>query len=74
MASNIWPRATEIMKEETCCCHFMGYSFILGATDLLYAPSHRQDSTFLGVCYSSCGVLTGGRNSSMDLYLVGWIR
>ena len=32
---------------------------------LLYAPSHRQDNTYHGLCYTSCGVLAGMRNSSM---------
>ena len=36
-------------SEETGHCHFMGYSFQLTASDLLYAPSHRQDSS-----YTSC--------------------
>ena len=31
----------------------MGYSFQLAARDLLYAPSHRQDSTYHGVYYTS---------------------
>ena len=33
-------------RKETYCCHYMGYSFQLAARVLLYAPSHRQDSTF----------------------------
>ena len=33
------------MREETRC-HHMGYSFRLTARVLLYAPSHRQDSTY----------------------------
>ena len=37
----------------------MGYSFRLAAMVLLYAPSHRQDSTY------SRGALAGTRNSSM---------
>ena len=32
---------------------------------LLYAPSHRQDSTYHGLCYTSVGALAGTRNSSM---------
>ena len=32
---------------------------------LLYAPSHRQDSTYHGLCYTSRGALAGTRNSSM---------
>ena len=43
----------------------IGYSFILAARDLLYASSHRQDSTHYGVCCTSCGALAGRRNSSM---------
>ena len=31
--------------------------------DLLYAPSHRQDSTYHGLCYTICGALVGTRNS-----------
>ena len=40
------------VKTETHCCH-MGYSFQLTARVLLYAPSHRQDSTYHGLCYKS---------------------
>ena len=43
----------------------MGYSFRLTAWVLLYAPSHRQDSTYHGLCYTSRGALAGTRNSSM---------
>ena len=28
---------------------------------ILYAPSHRQDSTFYGLCYTSRGALAGTR-------------
>ena len=44
MASDIRLRTILIVREETRCCH-MGYSFWLTARVLLYAPSHRQDST-----------------------------
>ena len=30
---------------------------------LLYAPSHRQDSTYHSLCYTSHGALAGTRNS-----------
>ena len=50
---------------ETCCCHYMGYSFRLAARYLLYAPSQRQDSTYHSFCYTSHGALAGMRNSSM---------
>ena len=32
-------------REETCCHHYIGYTFQSEARVLLYAPSHRQDST-----------------------------
>ena len=41
---------------------------------LLYAPSHRQDSTYHGLCYNSSGALAGTRNSSMGPPHEGSIR
>ena len=41
------------------------YSFRFAARVLLYASSHRQDNTYHGLCYTSCGALSGTRNSSM---------
>ena len=32
------------VREETCCFHFMHYSFQLSARDVLYALPHRPDS------------------------------
>ena len=64
MASDIWLRTILIVREETRCRH-IGYSFRLAARVLLYAPSHRQDSTYHGLCYTSRGALAGTRNSSM---------
>ena len=58
MASDIWLRTILIVREETC-------SFRLAARVLLYAPSHRQDSTYHGLCYTSRGALAETRNSSM---------
>ena len=40
----------QIVREETRCCN-MGYSFRLAARVLLYAPSHRQDSTYHGLTH-----------------------
>ena len=37
----------------------------LAAKELLYAPSHRQDSTYHNLCYTSRGALAGMRNSPM---------
>ena len=64
MASDIWLRTILIVRKETRCCH-IGYSFRLTARVLLYAPSHRQDSTYHGLCCTSRGALAGMRNSSM---------
>ena len=48
--------------------------FRLAARVLLYAPSHRQDSTYHGLCYTSRGALAGTRNSSMGPPHEGSIR
>ena len=64
MASDIWLRTILIVRKETPCCH-IGYSFWLTARVLLYAPSHRQDSTYHSLCYTSRGALAGMRYSSM---------
>ena len=64
MASDIWLRTILIVRKETRCRH-IGYSYRLTARVLLYAPSHRQDSTYHGLCYTSRGALAGTRNSSM---------
>ena len=44
MASDIWLRTILIVREETRCRH-IDYSFRVTARVLLYASSHRQDST-----------------------------
>ena len=64
MASDIWQRTIQIVREETRCRH-MGYSFRLTARVLLCAPSQRQDNTYHDLCYTSHGALAGTRNSSM---------
>ena len=58
MASDIWLRTILIVRKETRCCH-IGYSYRLTARVLLYAPSYRQDNTYHGLCYTSCGALAG---------------
>ena len=73
MASDIWLRTIPIVRKETRCRN-MGYSFRLTARVLLYAPSHRQDSTYHGLCYTSRGALAGTRNSSMGPPHEGSIR
>ena len=42
------------------CCQYISYSFRLAVRVLLYAPSHRWDSTYHSLCYS-CGALDGMR-------------
>ena len=61
MASDIWLRTILIVRKETSCRH-IGYSYRLTARVLLYAPSHRQDNTYHGLCYTSCGARAGTRN------------
>ena len=65
MASDIWLRTILILRKETRCRH-IGYYYRLTSRVLLYAPSHRQDNTYHGLCYTSRGTLDGTRNSSMD--------
>ena len=45
--------------------HYIGYHFRLAARVLLYAPSHKQDITYHGFCYTSRGAQSGTRNSPM---------
>ena len=73
MASDIWLRAILIVRKETRCRH-IGYSYRLTASVLLYAPSHRQDNTYHGLCYTCRGALAGTRNSSMGPPHEGSIR
>ena len=73
MASDIWLRTNLIVRKETRCRHIR-YSFRLTARVLLYASSHRQDSTYHGLCYTSRGALAGTRNSSMGSPHEGSIR
>ena len=65
MASDIWLRTILIVRKETHC--HIGYSYQLTPRVLLYAPSHRQDSTYHSLYYTSRGALAGTRNSSMGL-------
>ena len=73
MAYDIWLRTILIVRKETRCRH-IGYSFRLAARFLLYAPSHRQDNTYHGLCYTSRGELDGTRNISMGPPHEGSIR
>ena len=50
------------------------YSFRLTARVIIYASSHREDTTYHGLCYTSRGALAGTRNSSMGPPHEGSIR
>ena len=43
-----------------------GYFFLLAARVILHASSHRQDSRYHGLCYTSRGAMTGTTNSLMS--------
>ena len=73
MVSDIWLRTILIVRKETRCRH-IGYSYRLTAMVLLYTPSHRQDNTYHGLCYTNRGTLAGMRNSSMGPPHEGSIR
>ena len=73
MASDICLMTILIVRKETRCRHII-YSFRLTARVLLYAPSHRQDNTYHGLCYTRRGALAGTRNSSMGPPHEGSIR
>ena len=73
IASDIWLRTILIVRKVTSCCH-IGYSYRLTARVLLYAPSHRQDNTYHGLCYTCRGALAGTRYSSMGPLHEGSIR
>ena len=66
MASDIWLRTIRIVRKETRCRH-IGHSFRLTARSILYAPSHRQDNTYHGLCYTSRGALAGTRRSRNEV-------
>ena len=73
MASDIWLRTILIVRKTTRCRH-IGYSYRLTARVILHAPSHIQDNTYHGLCYTSRGALAGTRNSSMGPPNEGSIR
>ena len=62
IASDMWLKTILIVRKETRCRH-IGYSFRVATRVLLYAPSHRQDSTYHGLCYTIHGALAGTRIS-----------
>ena len=59
MASDIWLRTILIVRKETRCRH-IGYSFRSAARVLLYAPYHRQDSTYHGLWSTGWNESGGG--------------
>ena len=65
MASDMVKDHSDSEKGNLLLPHTIGFSYRLTARVLLYAPSHRQDNTYYGLCYTSRGALAGTRNSSM---------
>ena len=65
MVSDIWLRTILIVRKETRC-RYIGYSYRLTARVLLYTPSHRQDNTYHGLCYTSRGALAGTVRKRME--------
>ena len=63
MVSDIWLRTILIVRKETRCPH-IGYSFWLTARVILYAPSHREDSSYHSFCYTSRAALAGTTKQS----------
>ena len=61
----IFLRTTHTMSDKISCYHYMGYSFWLATMNVLHVPSDREDSTYHGLCYTSCGARAGMRYSSM---------
>ena len=52
--------------EETRCRHSMSYSFRVAARVILYSPSHRQDSTYYGLYYTSRGSPAGRTKNHIE--------
>ena len=71
MASDIWLRTILIVRKETRCRH-IGYSYRLTARVLLYAPSHRQDNTYHGLCVTVMDS-TSRYNSLWNKRAADWI-
>ena len=71
MASDIWLRTILIVRKETCCRH-IGYSLRLTARVLLYAPFHRQDSTYHGLCYTNCSSMGSPHEGSIRRPIAPW--
>ena len=55
MASEIWQRTTHIARGNWLPPH----SIRLASRVLLYLPSHRQDNTYHGLCYTNSEALPG---------------
>ena len=73
MASHIWWRTIQIVREETRCRH-MDYSFRLATRVILYAPSHRKDNTYHVLYYTSRGALAWTIKIAQWVHHVGSIR
>ena len=66
MVSDIWLKTILIVRKEIHCRH-IGYYYQLTARVLLYAPSHRQDNTYL--FYTSRGALAETRKHTVEVFI-----
>ena len=60
----IWPSQSISLSEKSC---INSWTILC---DLLYAPSHRQDSTYHGICQTSYEILVEMRNSPRGIDLM----
>ena len=56
----------QIVREETCCRYYTGYTILLVQMIFYKSPPHRQESAYHNLCYTSRGALAGSRNVLMD--------
>ena len=54
-------------REDTLLLSLHGLLFLISSKGFLYAPSHRQDSAYQSLCYTSRGALSGMQNTSGKL-------
>ena len=68
LVSDTWLWTAQIMREVTCCHHFMGYSFQLEGSNLFNAPIHSQTSTYLDLCYNKNLIYIGHQSNCPMFY------
>ena len=61
----IWQRTIQRARKRKPAAATTWLQFPISSICFLYVPSHRQDSTYHGLCYTILGALAGTRHSSM---------